>query len=171
MAQYKYAFNKYAENMARAVGRDLPISTKQAIEICSSIRGMELGKAMAKLERVIAYKQAVPYKRFTEGAGHKPGMASGKYPVKACTHILKILKSVESNSQNKSLGTVMIKHICAQGGGKRWHYGRKRRIKMKRSHIEIVVEEIKESPKAKKPQEKKTAEVKETKKPAKEEKK
>lgn len=147
MAQYKYAFNKYAENMARAVGRDLPISTKQAIEVCSSLKGMELGKAQAKLERVIDYKQAIPYKRFTGGAGHKPGIGPGKYPIKACSHILKILRSAESNSQNKGLGAVAITHIAAQQGGKRWHYGRKRRIRMKRTHIEIVVEEIKQEQK------------------------
>jgi large subunit ribosomal protein L22 len=150
MSQYNYTFKNYVETMARVVGRDLPISTKQSIEICKYLRGMELEKAKETLERVLAMKEAVPFTRFTEGAGHKRGIGAGKYPIHACTEILKLLKSVESNSQNKGLGNTKIIHISAQRAGQRWHYGRKRRRMMKRTHVEIVVEEIKGAKKPKK---------------------
>ena len=36
-------------------------------------------------------KKPIEYTRFTNGAGHKKGMAAGKYPINVCTEILKII--------------------------------------------------------------------------------
>jgi len=144
MAQYNYAFDKFnKESMARAVGRDLPISTKQAIEICNFARKKNLQTIKEIFRQVIKKRTAIPFRRFTEGAGHKAGMAAGKYPVKACGHLLKLLESAEINAQQKGLNTsnLLIIHICAQGGPTPWHYGRHRRRRMKRTHVEVVVEE------------------------------
>jgi len=135
--------------MAKAVGRSMPVSTKQAIEICNTIRKMPLAKAKRLLDEVSRKKIAIKFRRFTEGAGHKPGIGAGKYPVKASKEMLALLESAEANAQFKGLntGSLVIKHISAQDGGNVWRYGRRRRRRMKRTHIEIVLEESKKEEK------------------------
>lgn len=141
----KYAYTGFKENMARAKGNDLPISFKQSIELANQLRGMELSKAKALLERIIVKKQPLKMKRFMEGAGHKPGIGSGKYPVTASKQFLGLLNQVEANAENKGLGKCRIIHIAAQKANRPMHHGRKTRIRMKRAHAEVVVVEIEKS--------------------------
>lgn len=144
MAKYNYSVKGISpEHTATAVGRTLPISTKQSIEICSFIRNKSLQKAKALLNEVAAKKTAVPFKRF-KAVGHRKGkLAAGRYPIKASKEILKLLESVEANAQFKGLSTanLVINHICAHKASRPWHYGRQRRRKMKRTNIEIIVKE------------------------------
>ena len=150
----KYAiqdFNK--ELMAKALGRSLPISTKQSIEICNFLRSKTTLKAKKQLELVIKKKLAIPFKRFNKDIAHRKGnIASGKFPEKASKHFLKLIENAEKNAQNKNLDTttLLIKHICAHKASTPWHFGRHRRRKMKRTHVEIVVEEIKQNKEDKK---------------------
>jgi len=147
---YKYSNQKYSdEHMARASGRSLPISTKASIEICNMLRGAGLIRAKVILQDAISMQKPIEFKRFRNGAGHKKGIASGKFPVKAATEILKLLDNIEANAQFKGLNTsnLIINHILAQKGGNVWRYGRVRRRKMKRTNIEIVVEEKADSKK------------------------
>ena len=141
---YKYSTN-VTETCAKAVGLGLPISRKQSIMVCQALSGMKVPKAKQLLESVIAGKKAVPFTRFNKDMGHKPGMASGRYPIKTCTHILGLLKSAEANAQFKGLstGNLVVKHASAQKGPTTMSFGRKR-TQAKRTHIELVVEEIKE---------------------------
>jgi len=142
MSPYKYSVT-INEHRARAVGLLMPISTKQSIEICRLIRGKNIQKAKKILNEAKDMKKPIPYTRFTEGAGHKHGIGPGKYPVKACNEILRLVNLVEANAQHKGLDTSSLEiiHICAKKGPKSWHYGRQSRIAMKRTHVEIVVEE------------------------------
>jgi large subunit ribosomal protein L22 len=160
----KYAFNNLKENMAKAYGANLPISTKKSVEIANHIRGWNVQKSKKYLQKVIKKEEAVPMKRYKRDTAHKKEIAAGKYPVNAAKDILMVLKSAESNALNKGMNTrdLVIAHISAHMASRPWHYGRKRRSKMKRSHIQIVVEEVKK-PKPKKSQEKKTEEKKENK--------
>jgi large subunit ribosomal protein L22 len=140
--KYKYAFKSDKENIVKVVGRDLGISTKQAIEICSYIKGMQLKNATALLTNVMKMQAVIPFKRFTEGAGHKKGFGAAKYPLRASKQFLALLKALEANAQNKGLSTELkIIHACAQKAAEPFHYGRKRRIRMKRTHVEIAAEE------------------------------
>lgn len=145
MTTYRYSFNKYdAEKMAKAVGADLPISTKQSIEICSFIKGKSLLKAKELLEGAVKMKVPVPFRRFTEGAGHKKGkIASGRYPVKASSEILKLINSLEANAQQKGLDTssLVISHACANKASRTPRYGRIRGRLTKRSHVELIATE------------------------------
>jgi large subunit ribosomal protein L22 len=151
MTKYKYAFKSDKENVVKVVGRDIGISTRHAIEICSFIKGRQLKSAMALLEKTVRKEFAIPFKRFTEGAGHKKGMSSGKYPVKASMQFLELMKALEANAQNKGLNSELkIIHACAQKAAEPFHYGRKRRIRMKRTHIEIAAEEVEAKKEAKK---------------------
>lgn len=140
------------EKIAKAYGSALPISTKVSIEICNFIRGKNLNKSIALLKRVLELKEAVPYKRFDNDIGHKPGIGAGRYPQKASTHIIRLLESVKANAQAKNLDTDNLKIIflVANKGSRPWRYGRQRRRKAKRTHIIIHVEEIIEEKKGKK---------------------
>ena len=131
------------KNFARAIGRDLPISIKTSINVCNFIRGISVERAKKILDNAISKKQAIPYRRFTMDLGHKRNIGPGRYPVKACTHILEIIKSAEANAKNIGLSTkgMVIEKLIANRAARPFRYGRKRRIKMKRTHIEVVVSE------------------------------
>ncbi|MBD3310430.1 50S ribosomal protein L22 [Candidatus Woesearchaeota archaeon] len=150
---YKYSMQKFdKEHMARTVGVALPISTKQSIEICNHIRNKNVESAKKILQDAIEKKKAIPFRRFNNDVGHKPGMAAGRYPVKACSRILELVNTAEANAQFKGLNTSLltITHINAQNASRPWRYGRQRRRQSKRCHIEIVVQEMPEEKKAKK---------------------
>lgn len=170
MTSYKYS-TIIGEKEAPAVGVALPISTKQAIEICSSIRGKKLERAKVVLSDAIKAKVAIPFKRFTDGVGHKPGkMANGRYPKKACTEIMNLLNSAQANAQFKGLSSadLIIRHINAQKGANTPRYGRRRRF-TKRTTVEVILAEVEakkqEKKAAPKAEEKKNAPKIEEKKP------
>jgi large subunit ribosomal protein L22 len=167
MAQYKYSTNtRDVENISKAVGRDLEISTKQAIEVCNFIKKKKVDEARAILEKVISKKMPIAFKRFTEGAGHKRGIGAGKYPIKCCEEILRLLNQTAANASFKGLNpsNMVIKILCPQKAAKRWHYGRQRRRMMKRTNLEIVLEEQEEKKSGKKTAVKKEAAKSEVKK-------
>jgi large subunit ribosomal protein L22 len=145
MTRYKYAFKSDKENVVKTVGRDVALSPKQAIEVCKFVKGQTTTKAKGMLELVKEKKLAVPFTRATEGAGHKKGMSSGKYPLKAALEFLKLIKQLEANAQNKGLSSkLVIIHACSQRASEPYHYGRKRRVQNKRSHIELAAMETEE---------------------------
>jgi large subunit ribosomal protein L22 len=134
--------NLDAKKAAKAMGKDLPISPKVAIEICNFIRHQEVDKAIAILGRVQEKKQAIPYKRFPNAAGHKPGMAAGRYPIKASGEFLKLLNNAKANAANQGLtGTLIITHIAAQRANEPFRNRAKERITFKRAHLEVVLTE------------------------------
>ncbi|MFH1506421.1 MAG: 50S ribosomal protein L22 [archaeon] len=143
MSKYNYSFQGLKENMARAVARDIPISRKVGIEISNHLRGRSTERAKIILENVIALKEAIPYKRFTNGVGHRKGnMASGRYPIKAATEFLKLIKMAETNAQDKGLALDLnIIHLSTQKAAQQFHYGRQRRRLVKKAHVELVVQE------------------------------
>jgi large subunit ribosomal protein L22 len=161
-----YSFEKYnPERMAVAVGKSLPVSTKHCIELTGRIRRKSLESAKRILNDCISMRKPIAFKRFTGSVGHKPGMAAGRYPIKAAAAVLKVLESCEANAQFKGLdtGSMIIVHSNAQLGGKQYHYGRQRRRIMKRTMVEIVLEETAKS--AKEPKNKKQADAKPVKEP------
>jgi large subunit ribosomal protein L22 len=148
-----YSFQKYnPEKMAVAVGKSLPVSTKHCIELTARIRRKSIESAKRILNDVISMRKPIAFKRYTGGVGHKPGMAAGRYPIKAAAAVLRVLESCEANAQFKGLdtGNMLIVHSNASLGGKQYHYGRQRRRIMKRTMVEIVLEETGKSGKDKK---------------------
>ena len=139
-----YTFKNYNnEHMARAIGIALPISFKQSVEICSFIKNKNADYAKKILQNVIEKKSAIPFKRFNFDLGHKPGIGPARYPEKASKQFIKLIENVESNAQFKGLNTsnLIISHVSAHKSGKSWHFGRQSRRRMKRTNVEIVVEE------------------------------
>ncbi len=132
-----------SKNTAKAIGISLPISTKQAVEICNLLRGKSTDNAKSILDKVIEKKTAVPFKRYKHNVGHRKGrIAAGRYPKNASMHILKLIKMAEANAQNIGLASsLIIKKISANKGPKQWHYGRHTRTKMKKTHVNLIVAE------------------------------
>ncbi|MEM0100633.1 MAG: 50S ribosomal protein L22 [Candidatus Methanomethylicaceae archaeon] len=151
-----YSSHKYdPDRMVRASGRDLRISPKEATEVCNAIRYMFLEDAIEYLKRVISKKEAIPYRRYKKKIAHKAGLGerfgipSGRYPVKACKEILKVLENARANAENKGLNieNLRISHICAQKGSVIKSYiprafGRATPFFHPLTHIEVVVEEV-----------------------------
>lgn len=159
----RYPFEE-KENSAKALGRNLQISTKQSIEICNFIRGKSVKKAKEMLQKVSEKKMAVPFKRFNMDMGHKTGIGPGRYPHNASLEILYVIEQAEANAQFKGINTsnLVLSHISANNGTNSWRHGR-RRVKSKRTNIAVMVEE--KAPEEKKVKEKKAKkEVKEAKK-------
>ncbi|HLC56545.1 MAG TPA: 50S ribosomal protein L22 [Candidatus Nanoarchaeia archaeon] len=131
------------EHFASVKSFNLPISSKFAMEIASNLRNKDLKSAKRILQDSISLKRAIKFKKFTMDLAHKAGMAAGRYAVDACKQVLELLDSVEANAEFKGLdvNNLIITKIVANKGPKAWHYGRKRRRKSKRAHLEIIVEE------------------------------
>lgn len=133
---------KGTEHNASAKMTNLPISTKQSVEISNYLRYKNTAFAKKFLEDVTVLKKAVPFKRFNRDRGHKAGMAAGRYPQKAAKEFLLLVKSVEANAQAKGLntGNLKIVKILANKASVPATGGRNRQG-TKRSHIEIMVKE------------------------------
>jgi ribosomal protein uL22 len=143
MPHYTYAFqgNEQAANKtARAVGRSIPVSTKQSVEICAMIRGKPVAYAKRLLEDAKNFKRPLAFKRFVNGHGHKSGMGPGRYAPTTATLILATIASATKNAQTKNLGDdLIIIHACAHHASHSYRYGRQSRRKEKRTHVEIVL--------------------------------
>ncbi len=131
------------EFTAVARAKDLPISTKQSMELSRSLRYTSTGYAKKFLQEVVAQRKAVPFVRFNRDTGHKAGMAAGRFPQKAAQHFLKLIQSVEANAQVKGLdaGQLKIVKILANKASVPFTGSRLRR-KTKRTHLEVMVLDV-----------------------------
>jgi len=146
----RYSYKNYShENMARAIGMNLPISVKQSVEICNYIKNKNTAKAKKMLQDVIDKKTAIPFKRYNFDLGHKKNIGPGRYPLNASMKFMQLIESAEANAQFRGFNTsnLVITHINSHKAGKAWHFGRKSRRRMKRTNLEIIVEEAKKSEK------------------------
>ncbi|MBU4535159.1 MAG: 50S ribosomal protein L22 [Euryarchaeota archaeon] len=152
MAKINYAFKEDDKaKTAKAIGRALKISPKHAVEICRELRGMKLERAKVYLEEVIQMQKAVPFKRHNKKVGHRKGLngwPTGRYPVKAAGHILKVLENAEANAEYKGLDSENLKimHISSHRGFviRGWTpraFGRASPFNTPTTHVQIVLGE------------------------------
>lgn len=119
MARIGYTVDLEPKTSSRAMGSELHISPKKSRELGHAIKGMRTDLAQKYLEGVVELKQAVPFKRFHDGTGHRKGpMATGRYPVKAAEAFLKILENAKSNAEYKGLDAnkMYIAHVATKQG-------------------------------------------------------
>lgn len=150
--------------MATVKGKDLPISTKKSIAICSYIKGKSPQKVLILLDKVTKKKIAIPMKGEIPHRHNMPkGKPSGRYPIKTCLYFIKLIKNLIANATIKNLdieSLIITKAIANKAAtpyrGTRMAFNRK---KFKRTHILLetigIEKEIKK--------EKKKAEIKEKK--------
>ena len=85
------------ETIAKAMVYELHISPKHAFEVCRAIKGKKVVDAEAYLEAVLEKRVAIPFKRHKKKVAHRKGLRkwyAGRYPVKACAEILKLILSM-----------------------------------------------------------------------------
>lgn len=159
MPVWKYSLKvKDEERTARAMAWDVPVSLKESYEILKVIRGMKLKDAEKLLEEVIQLKTPIPYVRYKLQIAHKRGLPNrfprwktpvGRYPVKTAKAILKLLKNVENNADQKQLDVerLVIIHAAAHKGRflKRWMpraFGRATPKFRTTVNMEVIVREV-----------------------------
>jgi large subunit ribosomal protein L22 len=122
LPEYGYSFQGYDPAVhVRASGREVNISPKAAREICVTIKGLTLPKAIDLLELVKKKKMAIAFRRHKLKVGHRSelaGFPSGSYPVKAADAFVQVLKNLQGNSEFKGLDPehVEIVHASAFAG-------------------------------------------------------
>ncbi len=153
MPSYRYSIIGIdPDRTAIASGRNMRVSPKQCREVCTTIRGMMLDKAIELLESVIEEKAWIPYRRHKKKRGHHSGMKkwpAGGHPVKASEHILKVLKNAEANADNKGLDIDRLRVMHAVTHRGRTYkkfieraFGRSSPYFENTSHVEVVLEEV-----------------------------
>ena len=132
--------NEKNDQVALARARNLSISTKHSVEISRNLRYKNTAFAKKYLEAVVNYDRPVSFKRHVRNVGHKSGMSSGRYPVKAASEFLKLMLSVEANAQfkgmdisNLKITKLMANQASLPRTGGRQRYG------TKRTHIDVEV--------------------------------
>ncbi len=122
MARVNYAYRPEDETKAaKAMGYEMPISFKHAVEICRELRGKKVEDAKRFLEEVVEMKRAVPFRRHKKKVAHRRGLEkwyAGRYPQKAAKYILKVLRNLEANAEYKGLDldSLVIVHAQAKKG-------------------------------------------------------
>ncbi len=114
-------------------GKNLPISTKHSIAICNMIRNKKIEEAIPLLE--LAEKKKIPVPMRGE-IPHKKGIMSGRYPINALAHFIKLLKSLNANALVNELELEKYKIACKANLASR-PYRRFGKGQFKRTHVEI----------------------------------
>jgi large subunit ribosomal protein L22 len=140
------------ETTVKASGRELRVSPKLAVEVCTAIKGMKLDEAKTFLEQVQQKKKAVPFRRHKKTLPHRKNLqkiAAGRYPVKAASEILEVLESAESNAMFKGLDTerLRVAQAAAYPGIKIKRFipramGRATPRNETLCHVEIILEQV-----------------------------
>lgn len=121
-------------------GVSLPLSTKKSVAICKFIRGKSIDRAIADLEEVENMKKAIP---MTGEIPHRKGkrMMSGRFMTKTVGYMIKLLKSLKSNSSANGIEEpVIAEAIPNRASRPRGRFGA---IQRKRTHIFIKAVERK----------------------------
>jgi ribosomal protein L22 len=131
---------KVKKNEAILRGKDLPLSTKQAVAICRFIKGKKIDEAINGLEKIIRMEKALPMKGELP---HRKGMERGRYPITACKIFVKLLKNLNANSQVNGLNEPYI--FAAVPNKAPQPFRRGGSMRFKRTHVYLETREIKET--------------------------
>ena len=136
------------DRSAIASKRDSPISFKKTRKVCNAVKGKQLQKAKEYLERVLQFKEPIPFKRYKKKQAHRKGkgFGPGRYPLKSVKVVLELLNEVENNAEYKGLDVdrCRIIHCCVQKG-RRYKkfipraFGRSSPYYKTHSHVEIAI--------------------------------
>jgi len=152
MARTAYSQDLKGDEVARGKANELPISPKHSIEIATFIRNRRIDDAIEYLEKVIAQKKAIPFRKFNRDVAHKRGLEgwdAGRYPKKASEAYIRLLASVKKNAEYTGLDTekLVIVHASAnRGRGQKAFFpramGRATPKRRETVNIEIIAREV-----------------------------
>ncbi len=135
------------DKTVRCAGREMRISPKASVEICTTIRGMKIAAAKTLLEQVSRKERWIPYRRFNKEVAHHnvEKWHAGRYPVRAALAILKLVEELEANAEYRGLDVEKVKiiHAATQRGMKLRNYiprahGRSSPYFNTLAHVELV---------------------------------
>ncbi|HLD54849.1 MAG TPA: uL22 family ribosomal protein [Candidatus Nanoarchaeia archaeon] len=136
----KQKVEKVKKSIVVVNGVSVPVSKKYSMAICRFIKNKRIDRAISELEEVLIFKRIVPMKGEIPHRKGK-GMMSGRYPIAASKHFIKLLKSLKGNTINHELENPVIKEAIANQA--RRPVGKFGAWKRKRTHIKIVAVEKK----------------------------
>ena len=136
-SQEKVAEKKEKKSEAIAWGRNLPISKKHSMYICTFIKGKSVDRAINELQEVIIFKRVIPFKGEIP---HRKGMMSGRYPINASKSFINILKALRGNIAVNGLDNEKTKIYFASAS---WASRPQRRggTRFKRTHVLLKAKE------------------------------
>ncbi|MFA4946552.1 MAG: 50S ribosomal protein L22 [Candidatus Micrarchaeia archaeon] len=113
---YKYSA-KVGEKDACAQGHDWDASYKDLVNIARAIKNKDVAKARIVLDEAIALKHAIRYTKHNTGCGHRSelGGRKGRYPMKECRLVRKLLENAVANATGKGMdeSKLMVKSARA----------------------------------------------------------
>jgi ribosomal protein L22 len=126
------------KEMAVVNGISLPISTLDAIFIGRFIKKKTIEKAVAELGEVAKLKKVIP---MTGEIPHKKGrgVMSGRYPMKAISYFIKLLKTLRANASVNGLEEPIIAEVIPNKASE--PYGKSGAVRRKRTHVKIIARE------------------------------
>ncbi|HLD81010.1 MAG TPA: 50S ribosomal protein L22 [archaeon] len=152
MVKSEYTEGIEGKNVARGMLKNAQISTKYSTEVARAIRGQNVVKATAFLNRVIAQEEFVPLVRFHKKVPHrrgrsKSGVKSGRYPKNVAKAFKKLIANVMANADNKGLNSKKLQIVsCTASQGRKWPRiiktpGRILRVNRSLTHVDMVTRE------------------------------
>lgn len=124
----RYAQNPKQEKSVKIYGRNLRISRKSSVIVCRALTGRNLDKGKSLLENLIAQKESL----------------DGKYYTNVAKELSFLLTQTESSAEFKGLDTSrLFIHASAHKGFTFWRPRRFkfRRRKRKMTNIQLVLEQ------------------------------
>ena len=126
------------KDLAVANAYALRISPKYAFSICKVIKGKDPEKAIERLEEALKGKRAIPMSSREVAHQKGKGMAGGKFPKKACSEIISVIKQIEANASVAGIENPIITLAKADKASAPFRRGGR---KGKRTHIHLEVKD------------------------------
>lgn len=99
-------------NTVKAASHNTRVSFKKTRETCSTLRGRTVEGCISYLENVMSKKECVPFRKYHYGVHATPQARAfdgkfpctkGRWPIKSCEAVIKLLKNIKANAVNKNL--------------------------------------------------------------------
>jgi len=119
-------------------GNNLPISTKESMDVCSMIRGRSIETAIKMLEEVIAFKRVVKMNKREVPHQKGKGVMAGRYPINASNEFIRLLKQLNANAIVNGLEIEKCKIFCKANFASRPY--KRGGAKFKRTHVLLKLE-------------------------------
>ena len=153
--EYAYQQKRKEARTARARLTGVNASYKDLCEVCRSVRGKPTDYALEFLSRAADGEVAIYFARHNHGKGHRKelGGRKGGWPVKSAKFVLEVVANAAANSAKLGLGQTKVAHVMANKQDtfpRMSPKGKRIRQDYETAFIEVVLEEVQESPEAKK---------------------
>lgn len=127
---------KASKEAAIANGFSLRISPKYSFAICKVIRGKSPESAIIRLEEAVSGRRAIPMAGLEVGHKKGRGMSGGKFPKKACSEIITLIKQASANAVINGIENPIISVAMANQASAPYKSGGR---KAKRTHVHLEV--------------------------------